>query len=127
MHSINIYISVPGNSLLLSEPPRGAYNWTSKAGAAAAAADVDLQDYEEDAAYLDSEGPESLAWEDRYQDGGDDYWRMGTGDGVFFFFRFSSLFLFFSIHSFMRGVEFLWGEVRRSQSRWFGCRKTANP
>jgi hypothetical protein len=68
---------------------RLSYNWTSKAGAAAAAPDVDLQDYEEDTAYLDSEGPESLAWEDRYQDGGDDYWRMGTGDGVFFLFRFT--------------------------------------
>jgi hypothetical protein len=34
--ALNQYLSVPENSLPLKEPPRGVYNWTPKAEAAAA-------------------------------------------------------------------------------------------
>jgi hypothetical protein len=63
--ALNQYLSVPGNNLPLSEIPRGAYKWSP-------GAEVELSDYEEDAAYWDSEEPEYMSWEDRYEDGFDE-------------------------------------------------------
>jgi hypothetical protein len=70
---LRLLACVPGNNLPLSEIPRGAYTWSL-------GAEVDLSDYEDDAAYRDSEGPEYMRWEERDEDGFDE---SGGSPGFF--------------------------------------------
>jgi hypothetical protein len=65
--SINQYLA-SGNELLMSQIPRGAYNWVPPA---AVPPEVDLHEYEPGSIYDGSDGPEYLDWNDRYLDGHD--------------------------------------------------------